>query len=769
MNRNLPSRPLEVSHLPVPVTPSTFAPGSPHEPVFLITVVRKRWLVLLISLIVSCLVAVGVAHRFTRQTFKSKGSLLYSGLPASAGGRVYQSPSIATHGALLASHTNLGRLIEKHGLELGPIQLERRVKVNLGRAATIDVNFTWNDEKQAVELLADLMEIFIEDVVRRRSETIDAHIRHMERMLLASTSKVDEAAERRRARLLSEGDSMRSNKLIERELGTLSAGVETIKTSLENAELRKIGLETEFNALTARGEQLDEWYAEQRAKLQASYKQQLLSEVRGRYEEALKNYGPKSLARNRLQKVGQELDAIAAAIDQDHDLRDWTMQLREIDNIITPNTKLENFYDRYADDPFKRESQAYQREIERIESRQRDLQMNLLVNEQGIKLMQARLAKKEAELGEKTVDVSTTSDYAQRLDAEFKEANAERMRIRHQLSGLRQLEECRVREFSVSTPTYLASVDSNTNKLFVMTLFFTMMVLSAPVFVREYFANKAVTVEQTGRKFGLPVLARGSLASQVVEGTLNFSTSDDDALRLLALRIQQSISQPGSTVLFSGLDHGESTFPLLCGLARCFSERDERVLILDAGKSIVANDQQLKNLFGELQLPQVQHTDRGQEKVDTGGAPRKNGASSGRPTNGSTDLSEAQNGNMVALSGGPKGLSDYLTREDMTPSEIIMPTRLSGVDCICSGSRPFPVEGLATRRMSDLFDGARKQYGLVLVAGPPSHHLADLQLLAARADGILFTVTQGQSLTVHSQEVLQEMMDLDAPIIGIVG
>ena len=49
--------------------------------------------------------------------------------------------------------------------------------------------------------------------------------------------------------------------------------------------------------------------------------------------------------------------------------------------------------------------------------------------------------------------------------------------------------------------------------------------------------------------------------------------------------------------------------------------------------------------------------------------------------------------------------------------------------------------------MSDLLDWSRKNYTLILVAGPPADEVADLQMAAASADAIIFTLPSKQPLT----------------------
>ncbi len=717
--------------------------GSPPATAFLVNAIRKRWWLFFICMIVSGGLAYGTAKLMKKTTATATGSILYAGLPSSPSRIGYMSPTIDTYIVMVASPTNLNRLRDIHDIELGVPQLARCLTVKTGRfrSAKIDITFIWNDEEEAVEWLDDLMEIFIEEVIRLRSETLDTHIRHGDRMLLVATAKADQAAERLRTQQQREGSAATNLALMEQELQALSSSIETIKTSLDTAEFTKVGLQTEIDAISQRN-----------TDLQKTYKARLFGDVNDRYTEVRRQYGPKSSALIRLKEVGRRLDEMAEKIDNDHDVVEWKTQLLAINRMILPTV---------VDDEEMLDEllQPYEQEIDRIETQRRDLVLRLHVNDQQIELLKARLKNKAVELREMKASVPAASEYALRLEAEYEEANRERQLIKEQVSGLQQLKGTRAREFSVATAPYIREVETNTRKMFVVVFIFVAALLSAPIFAWEYFAERN-TLEHTGRRLGLPVLSTQALVPQMADRRYaHLDCPDSDALRLLALRIQQSVSQPGSTVLVSGLDYQGSTFPLLCGLAQCLADRGEHVLIVDAGKSVIASEEHLKNLLGEPL--QDFAASRRSERVMV--------ASSGGESDAQEDSpSEVQGGALTTSSMKPIGLSDYLELEDVHVEDVILPTTLAGVDCICSGSRSFPVEGLASRRMSDVLDHARKNYSLVLVAGPPSDQLADLQMLAARADGILFTAVPGKSLAERSREILQELVDLDAPILGIV-
>jgi hypothetical protein len=44
-----------------------------------------------------------------------------------------------------------------------------------------------------------------------------------------------------------------------------------------------------------------------------------------------------------------------------------------------------------------------------------------------------------------------------------------------------------------------------------------------------------------------------------------------------------------------------------------------------------------------------------------------------------------------------------------------------------------------------------------------------VQLLAARADGMLFTVSPNTPISSRGHEVIQDLIDLEAPVMGLIG
>jgi Mrp family chromosome partitioning ATPase len=89
------------------------------------------------------------------------------------------------------------------------------------------------------------------------------------------------------------------------------------------------------------------------------------------------------------------------------------------------------------------------------------------------------------------------------------------------------------------------------------------------------------------------------------------------------------------------------------------------------------------------------------------------------------------------------------------------------VDVLPWGNATLPPEAFASRRLTDLLDQCRKRYSLILVAGPPISHFADLQMVTARCDGLILQC--GASAQAKRYEhYVRELAELEAPLLGIV-
>jgi hypothetical protein len=255
---------------------------------------------------------------------------------------------------------------------------------------------------------------------------------------------------------------------------------------------------------------------------------------------------------------------------------------------------------------------------------------------------------------------------------------------------------------------------------------------------------------QLARSLRVPVLAERILEhfspEQRKTKVAALETDQTEVVRMLTLRIQQSCHRPGSVVLFSSLDAKFSTVPLMLTVAECLAEREERVLLIDA----VCPQRALVPVRNVL-------------SSETPAAPRQSPK---------TVIAAAQ---PVAIHENQKGandfafgLSEYLSDECDDIGDLVQPTGCPGVDLIPSGRRSFSREAMASSCLTELLNACRKNYTMVLVHGPAADCAADMQMLTARADGIVLATTKESAKDPRARDVVQDLLDVGAPLIGLV-
>jgi Mrp family chromosome partitioning ATPase len=229
--------------------------------------------------------------------------------------------------------------------------------------------------------------------------------------------------------------------------------------------------------------------------------------------------------------------------------------------------------------------------------------------------------------------------------------------------------------------------------------------------------------------------------------TLRINRTSDNAqlesMRMLTLRIQQTCHRSGSVVLFSSLDPTTSAAPTIASVAECLADREERVLLVDA----VSPDRSLTPILNLFASGNAAAEPAGRIAVATEGT---------------------QSHVPVAPVGNPPGLGEYFLNECKATSDLIRPTNCPGVDLIASGSTAFHREALASSALTELLNTCRQKYTMILVHGPAATWAADLQMLAARADGVVLAASKRVGRDPQVREIVEDLMNLGAPIVGVV-
>jgi Mrp family chromosome partitioning ATPase len=360
-------------------------------------------------------------------------------------------------------------------------------------------------------------------------------------------------------------------------------------------------------------------------------------------------------------------------------------------------------------------------------------------------LLRKRLQEYEQQAKELAVDVTgvRTSDLED-LEKKVKSAEGRLQLVNQQMDNMRELEQCRINEFSISTPASMETVESKSNKrkLFVLVLFALSAILCTPVLAVEWLLQRESPVARFASRWGLPVIAERLLSNYSPTSRKPADWRVDDAIRMTTLRIQQSLGQSGGIVLMSGLGNTPTPVSLMSAIAECLAQREERVLLVDA----------IDPSTGSSLLSAPAATAQGRA------SPRLLPVEKQTPANGKGN-SQLQK---------VFGLSEYLSRECEGVADLIQPTACPGVDLISSGANRFPNEAMASSCITELFDHCRSTYTMILVAGPPVVDRADFQMLAARADAILLAADRASIGDPINRAVVQDLIELRAPVIGIV-
>ena len=247
-----------------------------------------------------------------------------------------------------------------------------------------------------------------------------------------------------------------------------------------------------------------------------------------------------------------------------------------------------------------------------------------------------------------------------------------------------------------------------------------LMLAGGIVFLIEYLDNTIKTVEDVERVLGLTVVgyiaemqySKGSDEELYV--TTQPRSPVSEAFRLLRTNMEfAGVDKPLRKILITSASPNEGKSTVAANLAVIMAQGGKKVLLLDA----------------DLRKPQMHR--------------------------------------LMGLHNNV-GLSD-LFRGSISESMVVQnyPGQ-DGVTVITSGSLPpNPAELLGSGRMDQILEDALKQVDAVVIDSPPSL-VADVQVLAAKADGVLVVVQPGHTPSDEVQAMLEQLNRAGARLIGVV-
>ena len=696
-----------------------------REPLIKATL-RKRWWLIAICGLVALGPAYFVGQIFSTESYNLKGELEYHGLPEMTKTNAYQMEPVEAHAELIQSPAFLQTVIEKRNMahELDVLGLTNSLDVAAdGKSKMITLLLTTSDLTKGKELLDDLMEMYVQRAVEDRRNRATEHVRHAEEELFRA-----------------EANEENSRKLL-RNYREKMVGTEFDQTQLPDtlrqyttAENSAVLAETTFKT------QIQEYKASRIAEVK-DLNRKMLEAKQSNVKAHIEKYDPASEPYQTLTRLSREMDDLAKKIGD----YDSPMKFKEQVDAVGKNLSSFPWLNSYVTPDMSDQST----QIDKITEEEKRAELGLKTRSDEVVDLKAKINDTKKKLESANNALRPQVEEAKAFQDDLAAAVYNKQMVRGQLQALRQIKASPVKELSiVCKATWDGKAKTTFKKLFALAFIGVSLVLVAPVFGAEYFLSRESPADETARRFGLPLLSRGALSSRLnrrkASGEFSLArTSDDgeDSLRLLALRIQQSLRRPGAVIVFSPLEHNESPIGLICKLAVCFAEREELVLVVDAGATLADSRSVLASLFH--------------------GTPHR--TPEGRPLD-PTLVDGSAEAQMATF-----GISDYLCNEDLEIGDLVLHTKYTRVDCIHGGVCPMPREGLASRRVTDLLELSRGRYSMILVAGPSTHNQTDVQLLAARADGMLFTVSPSTPISNRGHEVIQDLIDLDAPVMGLIG
>jgi Mrp family chromosome partitioning ATPase len=728
----------------------------PDGAAVLFSTLRKRWLLLVVIGVVSAGLASLAAWQFSRHTAVIKAAVIYTGLPNTGINNGSFDPlGPATGAEMITSVKVLSQLCSKRGLDIPPSRMADLITTGVGRSSSlINVTLNWRDLNDGISLLNDLTGVFIEEMASQRKAILQQHLQHLDLALVQAKGRVDEARSQLESLQSQKRQQLDKNGLTNDKYRNAMVNVDATKGKLEDKKSELVGITEQIAEL---GSKLQKLETTQKGVADEA-KKDLLHEAEAALTEARKSYAPASDGAKQVNETIAAITRLVQSSDSPKELDQWQKQLAE--TLQSTTNGLTSAVRKKLDESFahiqkqhESDSNGLETQHNRLEDQRSQLELTTILVRNQIKSLNGQLATQDEaknKLGEQITGISATQlDEAQH---QLEEAEKQQDELNVQNIALRQLSETRLREWSVTVPasTATAQVDSNRSKLFIVVFGGCCFALSIPLFVSEWHAQSDSPQVQLARSLRVPILAERILEHFSPEQRKSkphaaLGSDQTEVVRMLTLRIQQSCHRPGSVVLFSSLDANFSTVPLMATVAECLAEREERVLIIDAvcpRRALMP----VLNVLSSDELPALPSKGK------------KNRAA--KPTAPSSESDPASSTSF--------GLSEYLSEECEDVGDLVQPTGCPGVDLIASGFSGFSREAMASSCLTQLLNTCRKNYTMVLVHGPAADNAADLQMLTARADGVVLATTKDCSKDPKARDVVQDLLDLGAPIVGLV-
>lgn len=716
-------------------TAAAHTPQPEDQPSLFLTILQKRWWLLGIIGLLAGGLSYFIATEFRSLNAEVSGSLIYSGLPTPPGPVVYQAPSLQTYKEVLFSTSRMQKIVDKHGLDISPDIFASLFEMKvIGRSSVMELTLGWPEAEVGVELVNDTMQTLIDAAAEQRQDILIEHMKHVELIHLGAKREVDEAAAQLSAARLRHDTLLHNNGLATQEYSNMLKSVSTTESTIDLKDVERLSITQQL----AQAEKI-------RQEKISVYQTELLKKRQKQLDLVMEEYAKTSPRFAELTSLKKELAEVDTT-GKDSSLVEWETALDAIGlTTLGPISQIAG-----------PELATLKTEIAGAEKRISEFQFRLDTVNNHIQMLTKRKAVYDTKATDKAANVPVaSSEVVAKLEKKLESAEGRSKLISLQLENMDQLHKCKSREFAVLIPASIetAIVTSNTKKLFVMSFFACSILLVCPVVLTEWLLQRETAVSAFSRRWSLPLMTDRALAHFNSRSRSTPDWKTNESIRMAALRIQQSLPESSSVVLFSGLGDTPAPAGVLSSLSECLAHRGERILLVDAV------DRQHGKFAKSDSVSDLSHP----------GPAEPAAAKTATEKSTAAETKQAKNESLATLDNKHQmGLSDIFSNNAPITADLIQHTENPCVDLIGSGEGVFPVEAMASARLTELLKSCQSSYSMIFIAGPPIASRADLQMLAARADAIVLTADKRSVKDPASPAAIRDLIELQAPVIGVM-
>jgi len=675
----------------------------------------RRWASLGGIIVLAGMAAAPVAMKFAKQTHTCGAVVLYSRTPL--GAPHYQPPEVQAIVGLFRSRDVLDRLAREESpppplpLLAASIDAESIMGSN-----SLQLTMRADDELRAKTRLDRLMHLVISQAAELRRSTVSDILVGLQSALSTARTEAEMAYDdllrfNRRHRIATnlEDDLDR----LRDDIGELERLVDTDRpTTLDPAE----ALQRRRAALLERVEH----------RRNAVSRQAALDLKKNEYERAAGLHAKQYISDAEFRRI--EIEYRALADQHAESLEKWTHTIAQLDDALTARTDLDDG-DAAAAPPVNGENS---REV--------------------LALLQKALQQRRSEVDR----LNELRPAAARLTQQVETTRSEARRIESLVAGYNELIEVPYNDLTIMQPAgpTLVQPTSNKKKLFLGAFAVVAALLTAPLFLWDFVHSRRF-MSVGGPQ---PVIAGLPCIAGEPDSRGDRTTARREAVRMLALRMQQIPSDRGVVVALNSLE--EECVPLdaaLC-VAECLQRRGEHVLIVETtgDKRFLERLNQLAAIYPRQEVDVVDEWNAAAHSLDSAAV-----AASAVPESAVLVRSAGSINAEVA----PIGLAEFLANGDLIAEDVIVQT--PSFDAVTVGCIALGEEAFAARRFTTLLDECRTRYGVVLVLGPGIERAVDLEMLAARVDALAFVIDTPRPPPPGVETTIHRLTALRANVLGV--